>query len=142
MSADETRGRSAGEVAEAQARANRVHGVQLPGDVGGFVRDDTILADEAWPPAAAGWRCIREEVAIVLYPLEVDADGNPKPDTRYHAEARRWNPDEERYAFAESLVVRDLSRMRPPLRSAMRYASSTDVHALDALRAVRDELAE
>jgi hypothetical protein len=139
MSAD-PRGRSADEVADEQQRARRVHGVLLPGDVGAFVRDDAVMGDAAWPPAAAGWRCVREEVAVVLYPLEVDADGDPKPDTQYHAEVRRWNPETERYEHAEPLVVRDLTRMREPLRAAMRSASSTDVHAMDAFRAIRDEL--
>lgn len=133
------RGRSADEFSQMCEQQRTVHGVDMPGDVGAFVRDDAAPDSAAWPPAKACWRCVKEAVAVVLYPVEVHSDGTPKAGTMWVAETRRWHRPDGAYSPVGPLAADEsLARLRPVVRGALRAASADSVHALDALDAYAD----
>lgn len=142
-SADDTtvRGRSADEFAQACTQEHTVAGVELPGDVAAFVRDDDAGDPHAWPPTAAAWRCTKEAVVVVVYAAEVYRDGTPKDDAMWVAEIRRWSPEHDRYVAAGNLTADTaLASFPPVLRGALRAGSMDDAHALEALQDYGDAL--
>lgn len=129
---DTLTGRSDTEYVHECAREHTVRGVELPGDVGVFVRDDTLDDGDPANPTVAGWRCQREAVAVTVYPTATDVDGEPAPDATYVADIRRWSPRAEMYVFDTIIAARELDRLPPMIRAALRFASG-DMHTFAGL---------
>lgn len=143
MGTDDTtvRGRSAAEFSQACTQDRTVAGVELPGDVATFVRDDDAAVDSAWPPTRACWRCSQEAVALTVYAAEVHADGSPVAGTMWVAEIKRWDADRGGYVPAGALTAStELASFPPAIRGALRAASMNGTHALDALQDYADTL--
>lgn len=112
-----TTGRGTGECANDHDEALAVDGVVLPGDVGVFVRDDT-LGQDATPPAGAGWRHQRAPAAVTLYPTAPGGGAH-----HYLAEIGRWDTGNKRYSFEALLTNGPLEKLRPVVESALRHAT-------------------
>lgn len=118
-----TAGRCAQDTAQDAQDAHAVAGVAFPGDVGLWIRDDT-LGQEAVPPARAGWRHRDAPVAVTLYPTGPDGGRH-----HYLAEIGRYSAEDERYGFDGLLANGPLKRIAPVVREALQESAGSDAVA-------------
>lgn len=141
MSQTETLGRSADEIAAERAADRAVQGVELPGDVGIFVRDDDLAGRHPTNPAVAAWRSVQEAVAVTVWPVATDADGTPACGAAYVADIRRWDPETGAYTHTDVIVGGvELARLPTVVRGALLAASDTSVHTYEQLCAYADQV--